>query len=441
MAPKKKLAQPTSASEQAAATAQCHPVRHASKQGNLALLAPNRARQKTCPEPLDEQPPAAAEAVRPVDPTPENVVPAPPTEPAVPASEVDLSSISELVSAEEILKMPEELGFLSAIGLDFGWGPSTVMQWVLEHVHVWTGLGWGGSIVVTSLLIRVALLYPQLRSLQFAAINQEMQKDPRSLEAKKLLQQAYAGTSEERMMRRQQYSVINKALRERYNVSSFDVLWGLLPIPFTFGLFRVLRNMTYIPVPSLETAGFLWFEDLVATDPYYILPVLSTAAMAGTVLVNMWVSPKTAQQEAMKPILAFVSLSGLVITCYLSAALNLMTVALGGATLASTLVFAIPSVRRRFGLPMRANPSPMSVKATYEPPRSAPAPTGIRERLSENLNGMKKSVSDSVSTYTGAITGGSEQDRAERNRKDLIRRLEAKRKEQEREAFEQKYKR
>lgn len=37
--------------------------------------------------------------------------------------------------------------------------------------------------------------------------------------------------------------------------------------------------MAYLPVPSLQTGGALWFPDLTAADPFYILPLAVTGTM------------------------------------------------------------------------------------------------------------------------------------------------------------------
>ena len=234
-------------------------------------------------ETASEEAASSAEAVRPVDPTPENPVPSPPTEPAVSATDVDMSKITEIVKGEDILAMPEDIGYLHAMGLEYGIGPTSIMQWALEHVHVWSGLGWGASIMVTAVVLRVLMFYPQVQSLRFNAVMQKLRKDPRSQEAMKLVQQ---GLQERDMEMRQRGQYLNKMLKEQYGASNLGMLWSFGQIPFTFGLFRIVSGMTHIPVPALETAGFLWFEDLTATDPYFILPAVGTALMIGALAVR-----------------------------------------------------------------------------------------------------------------------------------------------------------
>lgn len=410
----------------------------------------------------------APEVVGPADAAPDN---------ALPASDVDLSSsISDLVNGQDVLNMPDEqIGYLHALGLDFGWGPTSMMEWTLEHIHIYTGLGWGASIMATAVLLRCLMLYPQIRSLKFNAVMQNLRKDPRSQEATKLIQQGFQSGD---MELRQKGQYINKMLKEQYGVRNSGMLWSFGQIPFTFGLFRIVSAMANVPVPAMENAGYLWFPDLTATDPYFILPAAGTALMIGALAVcqkplfyTLFVSAQVThtlllsrpphllsankhghvqlnakhtpeQQRKMLKTLTYVfGVGGFVATSFLSAAVNLMAVALGAATLITAVVLNNAVVRRTVGLPphvTQTSSAPQQV--TYEAPRAANAPeAGLRERLNTNLNDMKKGLSDQFSSYTGTYSG-TEEEKAEKKRKELMRKLEETRKRQEREEFEKKYK-
>ncbi|KAG6011404.1 hypothetical protein E4U43_008340 [Claviceps pusilla] len=384
-------------------------------------------------------------AVPPADPKSDNVLPTPPTEPATSTTDIDFSSISDIVNGQDILNMPEQIGYLSALGLDFGWGPTSVMQWTLEHVHIYSGLGWGASIMATAVLLRCLMFYPQIRSLKFNALMQELRKDPRSQEAMKLIQQGFQNGD---MQTRQKGQYINKMLKEQYGVSNLGMLWSFGQIPFTFGLFRIVSGMTNVPVPALENAGYLWFSDLTATDPYFILPAAGTALMIGALAkepaptqINAKNTPEQ-QKKMLKTMTYIFGVVGFIGTSFLSAAVNLMTVAIGAATLLTAIVLNNPIVRHAVRLPPLASPpSPSSSprQAIYEAPRAGGPETGLRERLETNLNDMKKGLTEQFSNYTGTYTG-TEQDKAEKKRKELIRKLEETRKQQERDEFERKYK-
>ncbi|KAF7547134.1 hypothetical protein G7Z17_g7937 [Cylindrodendrum hubeiense] len=345
-------------------------------------------------------------------------------------TDLDLTSIADLGSAS-ILNMPEDLGFLSAIGLDYGWGPTSVMQWVLEHVHVYSGWGWGGSIIATALILRAVMFYPQVRSLRFNAAMNLMRQDPRGKEAMDLVKKGYQ-TGDREILQKGQF--LNKMVREQYGAYNSGMLWSFVQIPFSFGLFRIIGGMSNIPVPSLETSGYLWFSDLTASDPYFILPALGSGLLFGAMLVNSKYAPAS-QKAMMKKMMWVFGTVGFIGTTFLSAGVNLMMVSTGSATLLQAVVLNNASVRSLVGLPI------LTVEEVkYEAPRpTSPGITGLRERLTNNLGDMKKSVSDQVGSYTGNYAG-TEKERAEKKRKENMRKLEDMRKQLERDQFQKKYK-
>lgn len=202
---------------------------------------------------------------------------------SVTASDLDLQAINDIVNGQDVLNMPEQLGYLHALGLDYGWGPTSVMQWVLEHIHVWTGLGWGASIIGTAVLLRVVMFYPQVRSLRFNAVMQRMKADPRFNEVMTLQKTALQNND---MEANQRSAFLRKVLQKEYGASSTGMLWAFMQIPFTFGLFRIIRGMSQIPVPALENSGYLWFTDLTVADPYFVLPAIGTGLMSVSLLVS-----------------------------------------------------------------------------------------------------------------------------------------------------------
>ncbi|KAH8733944.1 60Kd inner membrane protein-domain-containing protein [Ilyonectria robusta] len=373
--------------------------------------------------------PAASDAVA----TPAEIVavapPAAVDTPVLP-TDLDLASIADLGSAS-ILNMPEGLGFLSALGLDYGWGPTSTMQWLLEHVHVYSGWGWGGSIIATALLLRAVMFYPQVRSLRFNAAMNLMRQDPRGKEALELVKKGYQ-TGDREILQKGQF--LNKMVREQYGAYNSGMLWSFVQIPFSFGLFRIISGMSNIPVPSLETSGYLWFSDLTSSDPYFILPALGSGLLFGAMMVNSKYAPAS-QKAMMKKMMWVFGTVGFIGTTFLSAGVNLMMVSTGAATLLQAVVLNNATIRRAVGLPI------LKVdEVKYEAPRpTSPGITGLRERLTNNLGDMKKSVTDQVGSYTGNYAG-TEAERAEKKRKETMRKLETMRKQLERDEFQKKYK-
>lgn len=51
----------------------------------------------------------------------------------------------------------DQLGYLQSIGLAQGWGPTSLIERLLEVTHVYTGLPWWGTIVVATIAVRLVL--------------------------------------------------------------------------------------------------------------------------------------------------------------------------------------------------------------------------------------------------------------------------------------------
>ncbi|CAI6096847.1 unnamed protein product [Clonostachys chloroleuca] len=352
------------------------------------------------------------------------------------AESTELSAISDIVnSGAEILSRAEGLGYLKSLGLNYGYGFTSTMQWVLEHVHVWGGVGWGGAIIITGLLMRVAMFYPQVQSVKFSSKMKMMQEDPRH---KEVMEQMQKAAREGDRSAQQQAQFLSSILRKEYDVPVTGLFWTFLPIPFSIGLFRILNGMASIPVPSLETAGWLWFQDLSAADPYYALPALATGIMLLTMKLNQ-VNSTPKQQKMLKTMSYVLVPVMLIATSFLSAAINLMGVTVAAFTMLTGRLLLNNKFRAAMGIPPVVPPAPKPVEQlSYEAPRQQPAT--IREKLTDNLEDVKKGFSESVTKMTGSVRG-TDKDRAERQRKESIQKLEDKRADEERRLFEEKYKR
>ena len=137
----------------------------------------------------------------------------------------------------------------------------------------------------------------------------------------------------------------------------------------------------------------------------------------------------------MKKMMYVMGSVGFIGTTFLSAGVNLMMVSTGSATLLTALTLNNETIRRAVGLPIL----PVQ-EIKYQAPRpTAPGISGLRERLTNNLDDMKKGWSEQVSNYTGQHVG-TEEERAEKKRKETLKKLEDMRRSLEREEFAKKYK-
>ena len=80
----------------------------------------------------------------------------PAVEPAAVSSapvEVNLDNVASFEPAAQ-----EHIGYLHSLGLDYGYGPTSMVQWLLELVHIWTGTPWWAALIITAITIRAAFI-------------------------------------------------------------------------------------------------------------------------------------------------------------------------------------------------------------------------------------------------------------------------------------------
>lgn len=167
--------------------------------------------------------------------------------------------------------------------------------------------------------------------------------------------------------------------------------------------------------------------------------------------------PKSARQAI--PIQYMVpAISGLVFffSLWLSTAVNLMGLAFSLTMFVSTTVMHLPFVRRMAGLRPRNEPLPTAaaaepkgpivhgIKAVETPvPEYAP-PTPRATSLSERFAQAKEAYNETIREKTGGLLGAdpaAEAAKAERTRREMLKKLERSRREQEKQAFEDKLRR
>jgi YidC/Oxa1 family membrane protein insertase len=204
----------------------------------------------------------------------------PPTE-AAESSFLSLDNASDF-TMDSILDMPETIGFLKNLGLDYGWGPTSVIQWVLEHVHVYAGTPWWASIILTAVVIRAAMFKGYMgasdASARMAAIKPLVEPLTAKMNAARISQDTEAV-----MQVRQELSLINK----RAGVKFWKLGVPMLQIFTGYGTWKLLRGMSDLPLPGLEHGGMLWFYNLTIPDPLFLIPITTSLGMHWVIKVGV----------------------------------------------------------------------------------------------------------------------------------------------------------
>ncbi|KAI9871628.1 MAG: Mitochondrial inner membrane protein oxa1, partial [Pleopsidium flavum] len=193
----------------------------------------------------------------------------------VPTDTFATSSLDEIskITTSDLAAVPEHIGYLKNLGLDYGWGPTAFIETLLEHIHFYTGTPWWASILLTAVTVRIALLKPYIGAADVSARTAAIQPITSPIREKMMAAQR-GGDQQGMLMARQELMLIHK----RAGIQMYKAFVPLVQIFLGFGTFRLFRGMATLPVPGLETGGFLWLKDLTVPDPYLILPIVTAGA-------------------------------------------------------------------------------------------------------------------------------------------------------------------
>ncbi|KIH91095.1 mitochondrial export translocase [Sporothrix brasiliensis 5110] len=287
-------------------------------------------------------------------PAPTEFVPEPPastTSASAFPDPADPAALSDLLDGSALLDMAEnQIGYLHALGLDFGWGPTSLCQWLLEHVHVYTGLPWWASIVGVALLFRAAIFLPSLTAAEQSAKLQVLRKNPRYAAAMAEMQASAFKGGAQGQGKAMEARLTMKRMQEAMDVSTWKMFVPMINIPFGYGMFRLLRATGALPVPGMETGGILWFTDLTVADPYFVLPLASAGIMYLIFRTNMkYMAPE--QQQTMKYIQMAITPISVLVTIKMSAGLTFFFLTSSVLQMIQTWLWHQPWLRAWKGLP------------------------------------------------------------------------------------------
>lgn len=156
--------------------------------------------------------------------------------------------------------------------VDYGilWFISVFLLWVLEYIYNWVG-NWGWSIVIVTLLIKLAFYHLSATSYRSMANMRKIQ--PRM----QAIRERYGNDKQK----------LSQAMMELYKTEKVNPLGGCLPIIVQIPVFIALYWVLLESVQLRHAPFILWIHDLTSPDPYYILPLL----MGATMFIQQKLSP------------------------------------------------------------------------------------------------------------------------------------------------------
>ncbi|XP_065185018.1 uncharacterized protein LOC135815627 [Sycon ciliatum] len=184
----------------------------------------------------------------------------------------------------------------------------------------------------------------------------------------------------------------NEARAEMVKLQA-EAFKGMVPLfmqfPITFVFFGV-RRMCNVDYGMLANGHFLWLPTLTASDPYFILPAMSTALILGLVMSNTELGA-SALVNSPKRALGYCALafSG-VVFCFLPAASVMVILMNSSITLLLSLLLRVDAVSSFLNLPKPVKPSPESLPKEEVAKSSALTLSGMQERLKVARSGISK---------------------------------------------------
>ncbi|KAF2220562.1 60Kd inner membrane protein-domain-containing protein [Elsinoe ampelina] len=274
-----------------------------------------------------------------------------PIEQATPAA-VESSPLSNLteVNTPDVSTIPlpvEEIGYLKSLGLEYSYGPTALVEWLLEHIHVYTGLPWWGSIAITAALIRLSftplLMKTSDNQARMSHIQPELNRLNRAMMTAYRAQDNNATSLAKTEMQ-------NLRLRAGVSFQPMILNFGVNMV-FAIASLKLLRAMIALPVPGFLNGGALWFTDLTVADPYYLLPLMMAGTIHGVFRFGADPSMQLQNSPGMRKFMLY-GLPGIVFfsMAWFSAALNLWFASAGVVSITVGKLLQNPAFRDRFGL-------------------------------------------------------------------------------------------
>jgi YidC/Oxa1 family membrane protein insertase len=148
----------------------------------------------------------------------------------------------------------------------------------VNFLHDITGMGYAGSIVATTCILRLCILPLAIRGQRAASrmahLQPELQMMKKRYEALGTPTQAETRVFTEQM----------QALFKRYDVKPFSsIAVPFVQAPIFIGMFFGMKKMPELFPEQMSMGGLWWFTDLTIPDPTYILPLACGISFFATI--------------------------------------------------------------------------------------------------------------------------------------------------------------
>ncbi|TVY17285.1 Mitochondrial inner membrane protein OXA1 [Lachnellula arida] len=299
-----------------------------------------------------------------------------------------LDDFSAGYPAESLADVPHYLGYFKDLGLDYGWGPTAGMEWVLEHIHVLAGTPWWISIAITSVVVRMALFKLYVTAADNGARMAATAPITAPITAK--MKDAQARGDNTAVF--QHYSEIS-AIQKKAGASMLKSFVPAIGGIATFGIFKFLRAASALPVPGMETGGILWFHNLTIPDPYFLLPMATAGMLHWLLRRGGETGVSNLPRGMMNGMMWGIPAISLLFTWWLPASVQLQFFVTGALSFAQVTMMREPWFRKFFKMvplpkPGPKGPAPSPYMGTI---KRSPSPVLTQEELNARFQSSSSS--------------------------------------------------
>lgn len=201
-----------------------------------------------------------------------------------PGPGLDATSIVDAADAADAAAVAEAISSV--------WLPLRPVSHVFTGIHDALGGAWWVSVIAGTVAQRAAL-FP-VTVFQSIHSHRLHQAKPDMLAIQALAAEEGArGVQPSPMVQAQRMQAVYK----KHGTGPFKLIAAMAAqLPIGIGVFTTLRAMAVTQVPSYVTGGTLWFTDLGAPDPYFVLPFLISASFAMALKFGMDGMPRQVRE-------------------------------------------------------------------------------------------------------------------------------------------------
>ncbi|XP_063769609.1 mitochondrial inner membrane protein OXA1L [Pseudophryne corroboree] len=278
----------------------------------------------------------------------------------IPTTHPTPEAVLPLTVSEVTPTVPETLGQveqgLAELGLA-GHSPTGLVQNILEFLHVDIGLPWWGAIVSATLVARI-LIFPLIVKGQREAAKLNNHMPQITVMTTRMNEAKQSGNKFEFSKAYTELTLYQK----KHDVNPLrGFLVPLVQMPVFISFFVALRQMAYLPVPSMQTGGLWWFTDLTIADPIYVLPVVVTCSMLAVIELGAEFGVNNPQLAIMKNVMRIMPLTIFAFTIHFPTAVFMYWATSNFFSIAQVALLKIPTVRKKLNIPEKIQHDPSTL--------------------------------------------------------------------------------